>query len=362
MNEDFFRYKTRFITFVLILGYAFMHVKLTGIYADATLEQMTGFSERLPFGQRLLVPLLVHYIVYILPIELDQIYFLMEWLFVSLLYFALFHLMLQEFNKREARFLSWLFLLLLPLVTVVNYRFSVHNGQATFFYPYDTPSLLFMTMGFLFCLRSQWYYFIPLVFIATINRESSVLLILMLPALHWRNLKLIYKQTVLALFVYFLARWLILFFLEGTSGTLVEWYFNTSGQTHFEVNLIWLFNEYFILLFMFCFAGLPLFWFGFYDYIPVQLRPLRYVVLFYFFVLLVFGNFIEVRIFNETLILLYFPVCCALKRWLSNLQPIIPEVHTGVVYYIDRYAVIALLMVVTLFRQPLNQWVIAWSH
>jgi hypothetical protein len=361
MNEDFFRYKTRFITFVLLLGYAYMHVKLTGLHADTTLELLTNFSARLPFGQRILIPLLVSGLKYVLPIELDKLYFLMEWLFISLLYYALFQLLRLEFNERQAKLLSWIFLLLLPLVTVVNYRFSI-MGEATFFYPYDTPSLLFMTLGFLFCIRSQWYYLIPLIFIATINRESSFLLILMIPALFWNKLHLVYKPMLASLIVYIGARALVLYFLGDVPGTLLEWYYHSSEHTHFEVNLLWLLNEHYILLFIFCFAGLPLFWFAFYDYIPIQFRPLRYVALLYFLMLLLVGNFFEVRIFGEILIVLYFPVCVALKRWLNDLPPINPAVNAGIIYYADRYAVLIVLSVVVIFRQFLNLWVIWLSH
>lgn len=361
MNEDIFRYKTRFITFVLLLGYAYMHVKLTGVFYKVELDKVVNFLAPMPFGQRLLVPLLANFIAYFLPIELEKLFFLIEWMFTSLLYLALLRLLQYEFSKRQSQVLSWLFLLLLPLTTVVNYRYTT-DGPATFFFYYDTPTLFFLTMGLYLCLRSNWFYFIPLIFIATINRESSLLLVLIIPALYWKNLHLIYKQLIFAVIAYVLARWLVLSFLHGTPGVLLEWYFRSSHYTHFQVNLFWLLNLQHILLFMFCFAGLPLFWFAFYDYIPLQFRPLRYVLLLYFMALLMIGNFPEIRLFGEIVLLLYLPVCIALKRWLCNLQPIIPEVSSGVVYYMDRYVILVSLIVVMIFREPLNKWVIWLSH
>lgn len=358
MNEYLFLYKKRFIAFILLLGYAYMHVKLTGMYSDNPFDKMTDFTVRLPFGQRLFVPLLVNFLKHFLPLDLPELYFLMEWLFIALFYFALLQLMQEEFNKQQAQVLSWLFLLLLPLVTVINYRFTTH-GEATFFYSYDTPTLFFMTLGFLFCLRSQWFYFIPLVFIATVNRESSLLLVLMIPALHSGECRLIYKQILLSAVVYLLARWLVLHFLQGVPGELMEWcYFK---YTHFNINLYWLFNMQHIVLFAFCFAGLPLFWFTFYDYIPLKYRPLRYVALFYFLSLLLVGNFLEVRIFSEILILLYLPVCVGLSQWLYKPGSFITNTKSGVSYYVDRYAVLFILIMVAVFHQLINESVV-WFY
>lgn len=361
MNEDFLRYKTRFITLTLLLGYAFMHVKLTGVYFKATFDKLANFSAPITFGQRLLIPLFAHVISYFTSLDLDKIYFLIEWIFISLFYFALLRLMQYEFTLRQAQLLSWLFLLLLPLMTVINYRFTT-DGPATFFFYYDSPSLFFLTLGFLFCLRSHWLYFLPLLFVATINRESSLLLILFIPALHWNHLHAVYKQIILSLAVYVLARSLVLIFLHDSSGTLLEWYFKSSSDTHFKVNFQWLLNEQHIFLFIFCFAGLPFFWFAFYDYIPLLFRPLRYVALFYFIVLLVIGNFPEVRIFSEIVLMLYLPVCIALKSWINHRMPVSSEVTTGMLYYIDRYFVLATLALITAVHHSLNQWVIWLSR
>ena len=235
MNEDFFLYKKRFVSFFLLFSYAFIHLKLSGIYVDTTFAQLTDFSARLPYGQRILVPMLVHYLRFIVPLENDLLFFLMEWLFISLFYFALLRLMQCEFPLKQAQALSWLFLLLLPLVTLINYRYSIH-GAAPIFFPYDTASIFFMCLGFLFCLKNQWIYFMVVVFFATINRESSFLLLFMIPTLHWQKLSKVYKQFILAILVYILARCLVMVALHDLPGSLVEWYFRGTHHTHFEVN------------------------------------------------------------------------------------------------------------------------------
>ena len=216
-------------------------------------------------------------------------------------------------------------------------------------------------MGLLLCLRAQWGYFIPLVFIATFNRETSILLVLIIPALHWQHYRSVIKPLLLALLAFFLSRTLVLMIVNGMPGHLMDWYFRQTTHTYFEVNLLWLLNEQNILLFLFCLCGLPLFWFAFYDYIPLQYRPLRYVALFCFLSLLLVGIFMEARIFTEISVLLYMPVCVGIYRWLKNLKPYYPS-HKGATYYMDRYAVLGILATIVIFRGPLNTWVIWLSH
>jgi hypothetical protein len=353
MNTDIFRYKCSFITLALLLGYAYMHMSLSGLYSELTWDELINFRVRLPYAQRLLVPAMVRLFSALLPVKLEILFFFMEWLFTSLLYFTLFHLLQQEFNWRQSQLLSWLFLLILPLVTVINYRFQ-RQGVAPVFSPGDTATLFFFTMGFLLSLSAKWLYFIPLVFLATLNRESSFLLVCLVPALHWHHLKSVIRPTILALFAYIAARFLILTFLEGVPGPLLEWYPRGGANTLFKDNLLWLLNEGNILLLMFCFAGLPLFWFAFFDYIPLRYRPLRYVLVFYFIALLMVGRLMEARIFSEIIVLIYFPICLALNAWLFEQQPI-PSNASGLGYIADRWAVIGILLISLGFWQPINK-------
>ncbi|MDP1602810.1 MAG: hypothetical protein Q8M03_06045 [Legionella sp.] len=358
---DFFRYKSRFLTIFLLLSYSYIHTKLTGVYVEATLDQFIDFSVRLPYAQRLLVPALARFFSSLLPLETFHIFMLLEWLFVTLLYFALVHLLSFEFERREAKLLSWLFIILLPLVTVINYRFDV-KGSAPIYFPNDTASLFFMALGFLFCLRQSWGYFIAWIFLATFNRESSVLLLLLIPALHWQHLREVIRPFFLAFLAFIAARLIIWFFVHHLPGHMIEWCYFKNFTTHFEVNLLRLIDGQQIFFFLFCMAGLPFFWFVFYDYIPLRYRPIRYVALFYFLGLLVVGNFVEARIFSEILILLYLPVCVALRRWLTRQPSELYQQESGILFYIDRYAVISLLAAVVLLRSPLNKVVIWLSH
>lgn len=356
MYQQLLRRKIAFTTIVLLLGYTYLHTKLTGVFIDTDLSSMSQLSIRLPFAQRLLVPLMAHGLLKIIPLNVDEIFFLLEWLFVSLFFFTLRALLSTSFNQKQAQLLSWLFILLLPLLSVVNYRYTI-SGVATFFYPYDSASLFFMTAGLLLCLQSRWALFMPLLFLATLNRESSVLLVLLIPVLYWREPARMIWPLIVGILIYTLAHCLIMYYLSDLPGQYAEWCPHNSLFSHVRINLTWLFDNQNILFFAFCFAGLPLFWFTFYDYIPLQLRPIRYLTLFYFLILLQVGSFPEIRIFNEIIILLYYPICLAIKHWLSGDEEY-PQ-GSGILYYIDRYAIIAALSFICVFRQqlyPIVHW------
>ncbi|MCW8386533.1 hypothetical protein OQJ15_09475 [Fluoribacter dumoffii] len=353
MNKDFLRYKLRFITVALLLGYAFLHYTLTHPFVETSFEHIGNFSIRFPYAQRVLIPILLYPFLF-LPIKSGNWFFLAECLFTGLMYVGIYQLLRFEFNTRASQLLSWLFILLLPLITIINYRFTV-GGVATFFYPSDTPAVFFTALGFLWCLQAKWFYFIPLVFLATLNRESSILLVLLIPVLHWQKIKQLVKLLFFSLFAYIGARIIVISSLGAIPGKLVEWT-DINSNTHFAANLQWLFTDHNLLMFCFCFAGLPLFWFGFYDYIPKIYRPLRYLVAVYFIGLLFIGNFMEPRIFSEIVVLLYLPVCIGIRNWYTGFSSFEEEnASKSSLYFLNRFCILIFFTLVLIFNRPINQ-------
>lgn len=348
MNRDIVRYKYNFLTFVLVIAYALMHIRLTGCYVDATLEQLYNFSVRMPFAQRVLTPFILHVLSYFLDVNLYNLAFMLECIFSGLTFWSLFSLLQYELDTQQAKLMSWLFFLILPVITVVNYRLAapISDTFAAFYYPYDTATLFFMFAGLLFCLREKWIHFIILLFFATLNRESSFLLVLSALTLYWRGPTRNYLYIISAFLVYGITHLLIIYFVDYRGGSHFDYIIPNSDIPRFMDNLHWLFVKENLLLFMYCMAFLPIFWFAFSEYIPVKLRPLRYVALLNFCILLYVGSFKEARIFSEIVALLYMPVCIGVRNWLQGMKPIVVD-------RFDRYHVLAFIVGLFIFSSLL---------
>lgn len=315
MNAEFFLYKTRFTTIVLLLAYTWLHLKLTLIDGDLKPDDIPITS-------------LIYNIL-----NPAECLFLFEFVFAGLFFITLNALLRIEFKADEARLLSWLFFLILPLITVVNYGYTYH-AKAAFFHSADTRALFLMSLGFLLCLQSRWFWYAGVVFLATLNSQSSILLVF-LPIIHGPRGRVYgFKPLLMALVVY-----LMTYF--GSSST-----FSLPLISNFASNYHWLFVQSHVLLFLFCFAGLPLFWFVFYDYIPLNYRPIRYLALIYFIAMSLTAHFSEAWVFQELVLIMYLPVCLAIKRWLVNLPPIKNE--QSILDYCNRQAIVFTLCCLTI--------------
>lgn len=357
-QRDFFRYKCRFLSILLILCYAYTHLELSGYYFRVSPDVMIYSSILLPFGQRLLLPNVAYLLHYIIPVSPGSIFFILECISVGLFFISLFSLMKIEFSRQQALLLTWLFLLLLPLMSVINYRFLV-GGPTTIYYPWDSSSMFFMALGFFLILKERWLWFSIVLFLATLNRESSFLLALLIPAVYDVREKRYRHQFLLNVLIYALAHAIVILLTWHLPGTYCEWFFH--GYTHVAVNMHWLLGDFRIFFLPLSLMFLPIFWFAFYDYIPLRFRAIRYVALFYFLGLFLVGNFMEARIFHETAVLLYLPVCLAVKNWLEKTPPAISEVR-GIRYFLNRYAVIAVLILLVLVWPYLDSLITRMAH
>lgn len=339
--QELFKLKSRFFTFLLVIAYTFLHIKLSMFLLEASPNKMFAFEATLPFGKRILTTLIAHTLTYIPDVSIEGKYIIIELIFVFFLFFFLQKLLRDFFTKRAALLLTWLFLLILPIITLLNYKFW-QKTLAPLFYTYDTPELMFITLGMYLILRSKWLWFYLTLFVATINRETSLLLVLLIPALHLKNFNQYKWPLVISGFIYITVSLLLCWIFKENQGHVAEMYHDIYKTSIIQLNMYWLFNEGYISGFLYCFAGIPLFWFVFYDYIPYKFKPVRYVVLFSFLILMVVGRIDEPRIFGEMIILMYLPVCLGVKAWLTN-EPIQVATSHNFGYFANRYAIIFIL-------------------
>jgi len=360
MSRDWLKYKMRFIAAALIISYAYLHMRLTGLYVLVPFEAFVQLTTPLPFAQRMLVPAIAHVLAPWLNLSAFELFFLLEVVFTGLLFVSMFQLLQREFDEKPAYFLTWLFFLLLPLVSVINYRWSRFNGVCPFYYPYDTSTLFFMTVGYRYCLQARWLSLALWLVLATFNRETSILLILLMPALHGLS---VFKQptAALPLLAYCLTRGVLYVVLQDNEGLWLEFFRVDRSCSLLATNLRWLLTEENVLMFIYCFACLPLYWFAFIDYIPLRYRAVRYVVLVHVISLLLVGVFPEARIFGESVVLMYLPICVAMSRWLHGQEPYrLP--NASAFACIDRYAVFIILTACVLCFVPIEVLLLHFTH
>lgn len=318
------RCKLLFVSVLLCGSYAYLHTHLTLLPIGTAWEDWGGWHSRgaAHFLTHLLLPLL--------PFSLANNIFLIEILMTMAFFFTLYQLLKIYFNNKWALLLSWFFLLLLPLTMIINYRYPLQI--ATAIYASDsTIALLLLTMAYYFCLKAQWHWFMLSLILASTNNGNAIIMLGLIPSLYFHQEPGVWVKPFLVALVIVIA------------GQLGLWWFNTNNFQDFCSlsqlinNWSWLsFNQNSLFL-LFGTAGLPLFCFVFYDYLPIRFRPIRYWCLACFMAILVQSNLAQMRFLASIVLLLYPPICLAAQNWLSN-TPVYPS-QTNT----DRFVIIALL-------------------
>jgi Gpi18-like mannosyltransferase len=107
---------------------------------------------------------------------------------------------------------------IIPIVlTILILPLTVFHG-----YIYDLPQLFLFTLGLLFIVRKQWHFYLPLLAIATLNKETSVFLMVIFALYFFRSLD---RKTY---FVLLIAQTIIYVFVHGL---IVYLYRNNPGQS-----------------------------------------------------------------------------------------------------------------------------------
>jgi len=129
-----------------------------------------------PFRYRILVPSLARLIADGTGLPLAYVYFAIAVFAVFGILLA-FDLLLASFVRRDAaRVLA--FGILYPLSW--NYL-----GLNRMYFPFDLPGVALFTLGLVFLVRRSWLLYYPLFVLATINRETTWLLTLILIVTAW---------------------------------------------------------------------------------------------------------------------------------------------------------------------------------
>lgn len=341
MQNDLERYKLNTLIAFMIIAYTSMRFYLNAQYLNVTFQKMVAFDVIKPYAYRVLFPIIAHYVSPLIGVY--SFFYCIELLGVIALFYCTSQLGKLYFDEKLSLLFSLLLLVLLSLTYIINYRYAI-GGKSTFFFPYDTWALVFTVLGLLLCLKQRFLWLYGLIIVATLNRESSLLIICMLPALYAGKKVRWIRPFLISFLLYVIVRGVVSYALRFHDGQLAELYNLNSGYAHLTDNMYFLLQKNYFLWLMAEMSYMPLLWFAFSNYIPKALLRLRFIALLYVLSLFVIGNIIEGRIWGEAVVLLYLPVMLGLKNWLID-HPITLTTDLRGLALIEHYFAITLLFI-----------------
>jgi hypothetical protein len=189
-----------FLVIAAFAGYYYAHLRwaMTGMYTWAPLPELVKGTAATPFQYRALIPWLVAWLQNIglhgrstgASLEsLSQMFYIVEACSFFLLLFA-FRSYLSLFirNDTVSALLAFSIFFVLPynFLYPKNITIDFHytlpsiiffDNAYTPFYPHDTPSLLFFTVGLILLHKRAWGFYYPLFVLASLNSETTLFLI-----------------------------------------------------------------------------------------------------------------------------------------------------------------------------------------
>jgi len=240
----------------------------------------------------------------------------MFWEFISsvILIIGLYKVFSLHIGERWAKTFSLTFIYILPLLFLLQFKWLIY-------YPYDTLAMAFIVLGVFFMLEEKWFYLSCILLIATLNRESSILIAMIFSVVYIDRLSIKKFVTIMStlFLIYFIIRWGIhLRTIDNPAPYKGAMAFIFENNWRVNNNIKWLFNAENILILLSTFGWLPLFYFKLKPYIPEHMKRFHITAYIYFAVLLFIGNLYEPRIFGEIIIVLYMPLALALYSYLQN--------------------------------------------
>ncbi len=174
-------------------------------------------------------------------------------------------------------------------------------------------------MGGYLVLSKRWTPLLLLMIIATLNRESSIIIIGLFVVSHFRNMSGYHYKVLAALVVAYVATRFAVHLItinnpKPYGGSMA--FQMLDGSWRIINNLSWLTGNG--LTFLSTMAFLPLAPVILRHYIPQEMRHWHLIAFAYLIMLAFIGNLYEPRIFGEILVVLFIPSVLGLLTYLDN--------------------------------------------
>jgi hypothetical protein len=304
---------------LLAACWAALRLQMNGEYKGAPWAAIADFSAPLPFGHRVLVPLLAAPLRAATGWPLAFVWGVFEALAAVGLWLALRAALRPRVPERWDIALATGFFALLPAVFLLKHKWAV-------FYPWDTPAMALLAGGIALVAARRFAAAAALCFVAALNRESAALIPAAALAMHvgtgspghvLGDMKKCAGPVAAMLGACVAARLLVAAALPDNAGPALHFFLGKDTPRWLH-NLEWLYDPLHWLWLPAYFAFLPVVWLLLWRWIAPPDRRLGLVAAAYFAALLPVANIYEPRVFGEILVLLYIPAAVALCRWLRG--------------------------------------------
>jgi len=304
------------LTVLISISYTCLRFTMNVEFNWATWKMLYDLTAAIPYGNRILVPLLSRPLV-ALGSDIRGAYMFWETAFGILLVYGLYNVFRLYMDEKWSRIFSLLFFLFLPMAFLLQFKYHI-------LYPNDTPAMAFTVLALFLALKERWKLLVLLVAVATLNRESSVLIPLIFAAMYADKMGTKRFLLILASLsvAYIIVRLGIMELTRDNphpyGGEMAFTYANKNSW-RVNSNIAGLINnpmKPFILLATVDFT--PFFIIMLRKRIPEHIMNLALVCGVYVFMLFFIGNIFEPRILGEVLAIAYVMVCLGTFSYLNE--------------------------------------------
>lgn len=319
-----------------VLGVAFvaaiwavLRLAMNREYGPASWAALVEQRAPLPFGHRVLVPLLARPWVDA-GVPVAWVFGVSEWLATMVLIWALARALGRDLGPRPAALGAVLVLPVLALPMLLAHRWNV-------FYPWDTWAMVAIVLVVDAIRRDRMGVACAVVFVAAFNRESIALapLFAIVLRLETRTLRTTIAWAVWMAFAYAAARGIVAMLVPDVRGQALHLWLGDESRA--AANLRWLAEPRNAALWLGSVAALPLFWWIVRRDAPRDLVRLHVPALVGLVGLLAVANAYEPRVYGELVVLAWLVVWTGAWQW-ATVTPPCAGTTSGWIRVFDRFA------------------------
>lgn len=315
--------------------WAVLRLAMNREYAQASFTALVELRAPLPFGHRVLVPLLVRPFVDA-GVTVTWAFGVSEWLATIALVVALMRALGRDLPSRAAALGAVLVLPILALPMLLAHRWNV-------FYPWDTWAMVAIVLVIDAIRRDRMALACVIVFVGGFNRESIALapLLAIVLRLHSGTMRTTLAWAVWMVFAYAAARGLVAMTVPARGEPLHVW---LGDEFRLAANLRWLSDPGHLAQWLGSIAVLPLLWWSVREHAPRDLVRTHTVVLVAILGLFVVANVYEPRVYGELVVLAWWVGWTGAWRWATGIA-IESHDRPPWIAAFDRWAAIAIALV-----------------